>query len=162
MLLHEIKPNSKAKKDRKRVGRGNASGTGTYCGRGVKGQKARGSGKVRLGFEGGRTPLIQRMPKLKGFRNPNKKEFAVVNLQKLEFFPEGSQVTLDDLYEKGLAKKSYLVKILGEGEFSKKLEITAHKFSQTAKDKISKAGGKYTEILKEDKKKEDEKKKKAA
>jgi len=162
MLLHEIKSNPGARKSKKRVGRGNGSGKGAYCGRGLGGQKSRGSGKVRPGFEGGRTPLIQKMPKLKGFKNPTKKEFTVINLEKLNAFDDGSVISLEDLYEKGLAKKSYLIKILGQGEISKKIEITAHKFSQSAKDKIGKAGGKFTEVLEPKKKKEEKDSKESA
>ena len=141
MKLNELK--SKAKKTRKRIGRGNASGMGTYCGRGCKGQGQRKSGNVRPGFEGGQTPLIMRLPKLKGFKNPNKVIYQVVNLKDLNVFNYGDEVNNETLLKKRLIiKKAMPVKILGMGKVEKKLTLKVHKISATAKDKLIKAGGK--------------------
>lgn len=141
MQLNSIKP--KVKKARKRVGRGNSSGSGTYCGRGCKGQGQRKSGNVRAGFEGGQTPLISRLPKLKGFKNPNKAEFQIVNVQDLERFNDGDEVNVLTLLEKKLIrKKGEPVKILGDGKVTKKLKVKVHKISSAAKEKIIAAGGK--------------------
>ncbi len=142
MKLHAIKPNKGATKSKKRVGRGNGSGLGTYSGRGMNGQNCRTGGGVRAGFEGGQTPLILRMPKLKGFRSPNKITYQVVNLTKLNQFKDGTEITAELLAEKGLvSKKSLPVKILGTGELTKKLKFAVTKISDTAKEKIEKAGG---------------------
>lgn len=145
MKLHELKPNKGAVKSKKRVGRGNGSGLGTYSGRGCKGQNARTGGGVRPGFEGGQTPLILRMPKLKGFKSPNKVTYQVVNLSKLNQFDDNTEINADLLAEKGLiSKKDLPVKILGTGEIAKKLVLNVAKVSQTAKEKIEKAGGSIT------------------
>lgn len=142
MKLHELKPNQGSAKARKRVGRGNASGHGTFSCRGCKGQNARTGGGVRPGFEGGQTPLIMRMPKLKGFKSPNRVSYQVVNLSKLGELKDGTEVSLELLLEKGLvSKKNVPVKILGTGDFSKKLKFTTGVFSATAREKILKAGG---------------------
>jgi len=140
--LQELKPNKGAKKAKRRVGRGNGSGIGTYSGRGMNGQNCRTGGGVRPGFEGGQTPLILRMPKLKGFKSPNKKVYQVVNLTKLNQFKDGTEVNAELLAEKGLvAKSDQPVKILGTGELTKKLKFNVTKISDTAKDKIEKTGG---------------------
>ena len=142
MKLHELKPNKGATKARKRVGRGNASGHGTFSGRGCKGQNARTGGGVRAGFEGGQTPLVMRMPKLKGFKSPNQVTYQVVNLAKLEQFDNGTEVNMELLLAKGLvSKKTLPIKILGTGEISKKLKFNVAKVSDTAREKILKAGG---------------------
>ncbi len=142
MKLQELKPNKGSIKRKKRVGRGNGSGLGTYSGRGMNGQNCRAGGGVRAGFEGGQTPLILRMPKLKGFRSPNKKTYQVVNLTKLNQFKNGAEVNTTSLLEKGLiAKKDLPVKILGMGDLEKKLKFNVEKISETAKEKILKAGG---------------------
>lgn len=142
MNLQELKPNKGAKKAKRRVGRGNGSGIGTYSGRGMNGQNCRTGGGVRPGFEGGQTPLILRMPKLKGFKSPNKKVYQVVNLTKLNQFKDGTEVNAELLAEKGLvAKSDQPVKILGTGELTKKLKFNVTKISDTAKDKIEKTGG---------------------
>ncbi len=124
--LHQLAPKVK-KPARKRLGQGNATGQGTYAGRGCKGQKSRsGGGKVRLFFEGGQTPLIQRMPKNKGFKNPNRVEAQIVNLADLEVrYNDGEKVTYETLLMKGLIRsgKSDKIKILGMGKLTKKLEI---------------------------------------
>ena len=141
MKLHSIK--SGMNKSKKRIGRGNASGHGTFCGRGCKGQGQRKSGNVRPGFEGGQTPLIMRLPKLKGFRNPNRVEYQILNVNDLEVFKEGDEVNIEALLSKNLiSKKNLPVKILGVGKVSKKLTIKVQKISDTAKEKIIKAGGK--------------------
>lgn len=147
MKLHELAPKVK-KASRKRRGQGNATGNGTYGGRGMNGQNARSGGGVRLGFEGGQTPLIQRMPKLKGFRNPNRVEAQIIKLSDLEFaFKDGEKVSLASLLDKKLINKNNAkVKILGEGELTKKLEIESGiLLSKTAKEAIEKAGGKISE-----------------
>jgi len=146
MRLHELKPAKGTVKSRKRVGRGTASGHGKTVGRGQKGQKARSGGKVRPGFEGGQMPLYRRLPKI-GFTNIFRKEYAVVNLSDLERFEDGSVVNPEVLKEAGLVKAMHSgVKILGDGELTRKLTVQAHKFSKTAADKIAAAGGKVEVI----------------
>jgi large subunit ribosomal protein L15 len=144
MQLHSIKPKSGAVKNRKRLGRGNASGSGTFCGRGCKGQGQRKSGNVRPGFEGGQTPLIMRLPKLRGFKNPNRVPFQVVNLTDLErVFKDGDEVTVLSLLENKLVNRKLLpVKLLGRGELTKKLTVKVHQLSRSARDKIIAVGGK--------------------
>lgn len=145
MKLHELKP-SQTRKQRNRVGRGMSSGSGKTSGRGHKGQNARTGGGVRLGFEGGQTPLFQRLPK-RGFTNINRKEFAIVNLSVLNKFEEGTEVTPELLLETGLVSKVKAgIKILGNGTIEKKLTVKAHKFSASAKEAIETAGGK-TEVI---------------
>ncbi|WP_163582598.1 50S ribosomal protein L15 [Gracilibacillus saliphilus] len=145
MKLHELKP-SQAKKQRNRVGRGMSSGNGKTSGRGHKGQKARSGGGVRPGFEGGQMPLFQRLPK-RGFTNINRKDFAIVNLETLNNFDEGTEVTPELLLETGtISKVNTGVKILGNGKLEKKLTVKAHKFSASAKDAIEAAGG-QTEVI---------------
>ncbi|PWU67454.1 MULTISPECIES: 50S ribosomal protein L15 [Gracilibacillus] len=145
MKLHELKP-SQAKKKRNRVGRGMSSGNGKTSGRGHKGQKARSGGGVRLGFEGGQMPLFQRLPK-RGFTNINRKEFAIVNIETLNNFDEGTEVTPELLLESGtISKVKSGVKILGNGNLEKKLTVKAHKFSASAKEAIEAAGG-QTEVI---------------
>lgn len=146
MKLHELAPKIK-KTTRKRRGQGNATGNGTYGGRGMNGQNSRAGGGVRLGFEGGQTPLIQRMPKRRGFRNPNREEAQIVKLGSLETeFKDGEKVTLVSLLEKKLInKQNAKVKILGEGDLTKKLEIDAGiLLSASAKEIIEKKGGKIS------------------
>jgi large subunit ribosomal protein L15 len=141
--LHQLKPSKNSKKNRKRVGRGNGSGTGTFSGRGSKGQKQRGS--VPFLFEGGQLPLIKRLPHMRGFTNIFRVETTPVNLEYLEEFRAGSDVTIDKLVEVGLVrKKDARVKILGDGEFTKKLNVSAHAFSKSARAKIEAAGGTIT------------------
>ena len=140
MKLHELKP-SQTRKQRNRVGRGMSSGSGKTSGRGHKGQNARTGGGVRLGFEGGQTPLFQRLPK-RGFTNINRKEFAIVNLSVLNKFEEGTEVTPELLLETGLVSKVKAgIKVLGNGTIEKKLTVKAHKFSASAKEAIEAAGG---------------------
>ena len=142
MKLHELKYTVGSRKTRNRVGRGQASGNGKTAGRGQKGQKARSGGGVRLGFEGGQTPLARRLPK-RGFTNFNRKEYAIVNLDALNRFEEGTEVTPELLIESGLVKKELNgIKILGEGALEKKLTVKANKFSKSAVAAIENAGGK--------------------
>ena len=141
MNLHEMKPAVGARKSRKRIGRGIGSGFGKTSGKGHKGQNARSGGGTRLGFEGGQTPLFQRLPK-RGFTNINRKDYTIVNLDKLNFFDEGTEVTPELLLESGIVSKVKSgVKILGNGSLEKKITVKAHKFSASAKEAIEKAGG---------------------
>ncbi len=141
MKLHELKPAEGSRHARKRVGRGIGSGYGKTSGRGHKGQNARSGGGVRPGFEGGQTPLLQRLPK-RGFTNINRKEYAIVNLDKLNQFDEGTEVTPELLLETRVIRKLKSgVKILGNGTLEKKLTVKAHKFSDSAKKAIESAGG---------------------
>ncbi|BDG34219.1 50S ribosomal protein L15 [Parageobacillus sp. VR-IP] len=146
MKLHELQPAPGSRKERNRVGRGIGSGNGKTSGRGQKGQNARSGGGVRLGFEGGQTPLFRRLPK-RGFTNINRKEYAIVNLDKLNRFEDGTEVTPELLLETGvISKLKSGVKILGKGQIEKKLTVKAHKFSASAKEAIEAAGGK-TEVI---------------
>jgi large subunit ribosomal protein L15 len=146
MKLHELKPAEGSRKERKRLGRGIGSGQGKTAGKGHKGQNARSGGGVRLGFEGGQTPLFRRLPK-RGFTNINRKEYAIVNLDALNVFEDGTEVTPELLIETGLVKKELAgVKVLAKGSLDKKLTVKAHKFSSTAKEAIEAAGG-QTEVI---------------
>lgn len=141
MKLHELTYTEGARKAPKRVGRGIGSGTGKTSGKGEKGQKSRSGGGTRLGFEGGQMPLYRRIPK-RGFTNVNTKKFAVVNLDDLNVFEEGTVVTPELLKKHGLVKKELDgVKVLGRGELTKKLTVKAHKFSTKASEAIAKLGG---------------------
>ena len=141
MKLNELKPVEGARHYKKRVGRGTGSGLGKTSTRGHKGQNARSGGGVRPGFEGGQTPLFKRLPK-RGFTNINRLEYAVVNVNDLNQFEAGSVVDLQALKQKGLVKKEYEgVKVLGHAEVKVALTVKAKKFSETAKQKISAAGG---------------------
>jgi large subunit ribosomal protein L15 len=140
-MLHELKPVDGARKTRKRVGRGTASGTGKSAGRGQRGQNARSGGGVRPGFEGGQVPFFQRIPK-RGFKNVNRKEYAVVNLDDLNTFESGEVVTPEVLLARNVLKKTLDgVKILANGALEKKLTVKAHKFSKAAEQAITQAGG---------------------
>ncbi|KAA0544083.1 50S ribosomal protein L15 [Bacillus sp. BGMRC 2118] len=146
MKLHELKPTEGSRKERNRLGRGIGSGNGKTAGKGHKGQNARSGGGVRPGFEGGQTPLFQRLPK-RGFTNINRKEFTIVNLETLNRFEEGTEVTPELLIETGvISKYTAGVKILGKGKLDKKLTVKAHKFSSSAKEAIEAVGGK-TEVV---------------
>ena len=138
MKVHDLKPAPGSTKAPKRVGRGIGGKGGKTAGRGTKGQHARGS--VKPGFEGGQMPLSRRVPKLKGFRNPFRVEFAVVNLDTLEQF-EGDVVSPDTLRANGLVHKHGLVKVLGRGELTRALRVSAHGFSKSAEAAITAAGG---------------------
>jgi large subunit ribosomal protein L15 len=140
MKLHHLRPPAGAVSERRRMGRGRAAGQGKTAGRGTKGYKARHN--PRLGFEGGQVPLQRRVPKLKGFRNPNRVEWSVVNVDRLgQAFEAGGEVTPERLRELGLARKSRPVKVLGRGELSAALTVRAHSVSETARAKIEQAGG---------------------
>ena len=140
MKLHELKPAEGSRQVRNRVGRGTSSGNGKTAGRGQKGQKARG--KVRLGFEGGQMPLFRRMPK-RGFKNINRKEYAIVNLETLNKFEDGAEVTPALLVESGIIKdEKDGIKVLGNGTLNKQLTVKASKFSASAKEAIESKGGK--------------------
>ena len=142
MRLHELRPPEGAKKAAKRKGRGIASGLGKTAGRGQKGQMSRSGSGVRRGFEGGQMPYFQRLPK-RGFTNIFKKKWNVVNLKDLNSFEEGTVVTPELLLETGLLKNTDdPLKVLGDGELDRKLEIKAHRFSKQAQEKIEAAGGK--------------------
>lgn len=141
MKLHELQPAEGSRKERNRVGRGSSSGNGKTSGRGHKGQKARSGGGVRLGFEGGQTPLFRRIPK-RGFTNINRKDYAIVNLETLNRFDEGTEVTPALLVESGVVRDEKSgVKVLGQGTVEKRLTVKAHKFSNAAKEAIEAAGG---------------------
>jgi len=142
MNLHELQPNKGATKDKKRIGRGIGSGKGKTAGRGYKGQTSRsGDNRVSPYFEGGQTPLHMRVPKV-GFRNPFKKEYAVINLSMIEkHFNDGDEITKEALLSKSLVKKGKPVKILGMGEVTKKFKVKVDAISSSAKEKIQAAGG---------------------
>ena len=144
LKLHHLRPAPGAKKAKTRVGRGEAS-KGKTSGRGTKGTKARG--QVPVAFEGGQMPIHMRLPKLKGFKNPFKVEFQVVNLDRIGLlFPEGGDVTVDQLVARGAVRKNQPVKVLGEGSISIPVSVSAHAFSASAKEKIAAAGGSTTTV----------------
>ena len=144
LKVHHLRPAPGAKTAKTRVGRGEAS-KGKTAGRGTKGTKARY--QVPAGFEGGQMPLHMRLPKLKGFTNRFRTEYQVVNLDRLgACFEAGAAVGVEDMVAKGLAREDHLVKVLGDGDLSVALTVTAHKFSASAKDKIAAAGGTATEL----------------
>jgi large subunit ribosomal protein L15 len=146
MKLHELKPAEGSRKERKRLGRGIGSGQGKTAGKGHKGQNARSGGGVRLGFEGGQTPLYRRLPK-RGFTNINRKEYTIVNLDALNRFVEGTEVTPELLIETGVVSSEKAgIKVLAKGTLEKKLTVKAHKFSSAAKEAIEAAGG-NTEVI---------------
>ena len=147
MRQDELAPAPGAKKNRKRVGRGDGSGHGTYSGRGSKGQKSRAGFNIRPGFEGGQLPLIKRLPQKRGFTNIFRTEYSVVNVNKLNIFESGSEVTSEKLAATGIVKSlRHPIKILGGGDINHPLSVKANKFSSTAKAKIEAAGGKTEEI----------------
>ena len=146
MKLHTLKPAAGSKKAPKRVGRGTGSGLGRNAGKGEKGQNARSGGGVRPGFEGGQIPLYRRLPK-RGFTNIFAKEIVAINVDKLNIFEDGTEVTPELLIETGvIGKVKDGVKILGNGELTKKLTVKANKFSKSAEEKITAAGGKFEVI----------------
>ncbi len=146
MKLHELKPTPGSTKAKKRVGRGTGSGTGKTAGFGHKGQKARSGGKVRVGFEGGQTPLFKRLRKV-GFNNPHRVTYAVVNVESLNRYEDGTVVTPDMLIQDRLVtKKTLPIKILGKGTLEKKVTVKAHKFTASAEEKITAVGG-TTEVI---------------
>lgn len=141
ITLSNLKPTKGAVKKKKRVGRGPGSGHGKTAGRGMNGQKSRTGYAMKRGFEGGQMPLIRRLPK-RGFTNKYRKEFNIVNLESIDITGL-NEVKIEDFFEKKLAKKRSLkIKILGNGDLSRKIDVHAHKFSRTAVEKIEKSGGK--------------------
>ena len=144
MQLNDLRPAEGSRKNRKRIGRGNSSGHGTTAGRGTKGQLSRSGGGKGAGFEGGQQPLAMRLPKLPGFTNRNRVEYAPVNVSRLEEkFADGDTVDTASLIAAGIIKREYeLVKVLGNGEITKKLTVKVDKVSASAKAKIEAAGGK--------------------
>ncbi len=150
LALNNLKPTEGSTHKKKRVGRGPGSGLGKTAGRGHKGQKSRSGYSSKIGFEGGQMPLQRRLPK-RGFTNIFKKKWIEISLAKLEEnFNAGDEITPSILHERGLIKKAkHDLVILGTGDMSKALKISAHRFTKTAKDKIEKAGGSITEIRKE-------------
>jgi large subunit ribosomal protein L15 len=144
LKLHNLRPARGAKTAKTRVGRGEGS-KGKTAGRGTKGTKARY--QVPSAFEGGQMPIHMRLPKLKGFKNPNKVEFQVVNLDRInELFPEGGAVSIDDLVAKGAVRDGHPVKVLGQGDLSVAVQVSANAFSGSAKEKIEAAGGTVTTV----------------
>ena len=149
MKLHTLKAPATNKKNRKRVGRGQGSGIGEQSGRGHNGQLSRSGGKVRRGFEGGQMPLQRRIPKF-GFKNPFRTDYQAMNVQRLSNFVEAGRlsetITVQDMVEAGIVHKNARVKLLGNGDIDKKVSVEVHACSNTAKEKIEKAGGSVTII----------------
>ena len=143
MKLHELSPAAGSTRKKKRVGRGPGSGTGKTAGRGHNGQRSRSGYSQRLGFEGGQMPLVRRVPK-RGFTNIFRTEYSVINISQLESL-EG-EITPETLLEKGMVRRGRPVKVLGQGELGKALQVKAHKFSRTAREKIEAAGGNCEEL----------------
>jgi len=144
---HELAPAPGSRKNRKRVGRGNGSGHGTYSGRGSKGQKSRSGYRIRPGFEGGQLPLIKRLPRKRGFTNIFKVEYSVVNIARLNVFEAGSEVTPESFRAAGVVKSlRQPIKVLAKGSLNRPLVVRVNKFSAAAKAKIETAGGKAEEI----------------
>ncbi|MFO8143719.1 MAG: 50S ribosomal protein L15 [Dehalococcoidales bacterium] len=147
MRQNELSPAPGSRKDRKRIGRGNGSGYGTYSGRGLKGQKCRSGYRMKPGFEGGQLPLIRRLPRKRGFTNIFRVEYSIVNLDELGVFEEGSEVTPEKLLAVGIIKSlRYPVKVLAEGALNCSLLVKADKFSAAARAKIEAAGGTVEEL----------------
>ena len=147
MMSHDTAPSPGSKKARKRVGRGDASGHGSYSGRGMKGQKSRSGKGIRPGFEGGQLPLIKGLPMKRGFTNIFKKQYHLVKLEALAAFPQGFEVTPESLVEQGLLRSlKHPVKVLGNGEIGVSLNVSAHRFTKSALSKIEAAGGRV-EVL---------------
>lgn len=146
MKLHELSPSEGSKKNSFRVGRGHGSGNGKTAGKGHKGQNARSGGGVRPGFEGGQMPIYRRLPK-RGFKNIFAKQYVSINVEELNKFENGTEVTAESLKEAGIISKiSDGVVVLGRGELNKKLTVKAKRFSKSAKEKITNAGGKAEEV----------------
>lgn len=140
MKLHELRLPNGSRKKRKRIGRGKGTGSGETAGKGTKGQNARSGGGVHLGFEGGQMPLQRRIPK-RGFTNIFKKQYEIINIKDLQQFKPGEVINRDTLIAKGLVKRSWEIKLLGNGELSTPLKIKVNKASQAAKKKIESVGG---------------------
>ena len=147
MQQHELRPSPGARKRRKRVGRGNASGHGTYAGKGLKGQQARSGRGPHPGFEGGQTPLIRRLPRRRGFHNPFRVEYTAVNLRDLSKFAAGSEVTPESLRKQGIVRTlRQPIKLLGDGDMSAALTVRVHRVSAAARAKVEAAGGTVEEL----------------
>jgi large subunit ribosomal protein L15 len=148
MMEHDISPPKGARRARKRVGRGDSAGGGSYAGRGMKGQKSRSGRGLRPGFEGGQNPLIKGLPMKRGFNNRYKTYYALVDLDTLqERFEANAQVTPELLHQMGVIRRTKLpVKVVGDGELQQPLTVAAHKFTASARAKIEAAGGSVTEI----------------
>ena len=147
MQAHQLRPPRGSTHSRKRIGRGNASGQGTYAGKGLKGQKARSGNDIRIGFEGGQLPLVKRMGRKRGFTNIFRVEYQPVNLGRLASFAEKAEVSPDAMRAAGILKHlRQPVKILGNGEIDRALTVRAHRFSVEARRKIEAAGGTVEEI----------------
>ena len=147
MQQNELSPAPGSHKNRKRVGRGNGSGHGTFCGRGIKGQKSRSGVQIQRGFEGGQLPIIKRLPRKRGFFNPFRVAYSPVNIGSLQVFAAGTEITPEIMFKIGLTdSRTRPVKILADGEIKNAVTVKAHKFSKAAKAKIEAAGGKMEEI----------------
>lgn len=147
MMEHQLTPPKGARRARKRIGRGNAAGGGTYAGRGLKGQKSRSGFGLIPGFEGGQLRLIKGLPMTRGFNNKFKTYYSLIKLEDLDQFAAGERITPDSLQARGLLRNQRSpIKILGNGEVSKSLTVAAHKFTQSAREKIEAAGGTVEEI----------------
>lgn len=146
MFASDLRPAPGSTHKKKRVGRGNASGHGTYSGRGIKGQQSRTGPDLRIGFEGGQNPLVRSLSRKRGFRNPFRVEYEPVNVASLARFEAKTEVTPEILKRAGLLKSAKPVKILGNGDLGVSLTVRAHKFSAAAREKIEKAGGKAEEL----------------
>ncbi|MCL4465651.1 MAG: 50S ribosomal protein L15 [Chloroflexi bacterium] len=146
MFLHDLRPAEGARKDKRRIGRGHGSGRGTTAGRGNKGQKSRSGGQVNPRFEGGQLPIVLRLPTKRGFHNRNRVEYDEVNLSTLERFPAGTEINPQSLRQAGLVSGHLPIKVLGSGQVDRGFTVHAHKFSQSARDKLEAAGGKAVVI----------------
>jgi len=147
MMEHLVSAETGVRRRRRRIGRGNGSGRGTYSGKGLKGQKSRSGGGPKPGFEGGQLPLMKRLPEKRGFTNIFKKDYALVKIGALSLFTGTEPITPESLLEKGLLKNlKFPVKILGDGEITQTLTISAHKFSASARSKIESMGGQVKEL----------------
>jgi len=147
MMQHQLKAGIGTRKTRKRVGRGNSAGGGTYAGRGSKGQKSRSGKGIKPGFEGGQNPLIKGLPMIRGFNNKFKTYYSLVSIGTLNQLPTGERITPEYLYISGITRnKKKPIKILGDGDLTKALNISAHKFTESARSKIEAVGGTIEEL----------------
>ena len=147
MMEHQLVPNKGARKSRKRIGRGDSAGQGSTAGRGMKGQKSRTGAKLRPGVEGGQLPLIKGLPMKRGFTNPFKIYYSLVKIDALDQFDDGAVITPDILYRRGILRNpNQPVKIVGDGELSKAITVSAHKFTKSAREKIEAAKGTAEEL----------------
>ena len=147
MMQHQLKAGTGTRKTRKRVGRGNSAGGGTYAGRGSKGQKSRSGKGIKPGFEGGQNPLIKGLPMIRGFNNKFKTYYSLVSIGTLNQLPTGERITPEYLYISGITRnKKKPIKILGGGDLTKALNISAHKFTESARSKIEAVGGTIEEL----------------